>query len=73
MMIFSPCSIEMYIDDVLVGDTRLPPGAARVNSMRGEAGGLYIGGIPAGMDAGATAASVDNFEGCIRNLMANGE
>jgi hypothetical protein len=66
-------SIEMYVDDELVGNTRLPSGAARINSMKGENGGLFIGGVGGNPDLQGKAASLDNFKGCIKNLISNGE
>lgn len=63
----------MYIDDEYIGSTRLPSGAARINSMRGEEGGLFMGGTGQVVDSTGKAASGDNFEGCIKNLLANGE
>ena len=41
--------------------------------MRGTLGGLFVGGIPEGLDAFGKAASLDNFRGCISNIGINSE
>ena len=71
MMPVTPFRLELYIDDARVGSGQLPQGASRVISMRGDLGGLFIGGIPDGLDAFGKAASILPFKGCISNIAIN--
>lgn len=67
------CSLELFIDNVRVGSARIPSGATRVENMKGREGGLYLGGIPSGVDGYGMAASLESFKGCITDLIINNE
>ena len=62
----------MYIDETLVGSGRMPAGAMTVDNMRGEGGGMFVGGVPEDGDYENLAATLVNFKGCIMDLMING-
>ena len=61
------------MDEEYVGSARLQPGAARIQSMPGSEGGLYLGGVPPGGDFYGTAASLVPLRGCLRDLVINGQ
>jgi len=64
-------SVELFIDNQLVGIAQLPPNSLTIGSMRGAEGGLYIGGIPFGMSGDGMAASLFPFRGCLVDLLVN--
>ncbi len=62
----------MYVDDSPVGRTQLPPGGSELKGIASQ-GALYIGGVPAGVDASNKAASDQPLLGCISDLIVNEE
>lgn len=66
------CSVVLYVDNVKVGEARMPATAAVIDDMLGDAGGLYIGGVPEDGDFDGLAASLEPLTpGCISQLMIN--
>ena len=65
--------VKLYIDETLVGSGRMPPGATTVEQMKGDNGGMFIGGVPDDGTYDSFAASVAHFKGCIMDLMVNGK
>lgn len=65
------CSrIEMFVDDVAVGQTRLASGDARIAALRdGASGGLFLGGVRTGEDVRQMAASLEPLRGCIYDVV----
>jgi len=62
----------LYIDNVKVGEARLPATEAVIDDMLGDAGGLYIGGVPSDGDFDGLAASLKPLTlGCISQLVIN--
>ena len=61
--------LELFVDDEQVGTSRLPSGDSRINTMPGQEGGLYIGGVPRGVGAEGSAATLEPFRGCISDVI----
>ena len=62
----------MYIDDRRVGSTTIALSSlSRIEGMLGSQGGLYIGGVPQGVDVRNMAASLDSLKGCLSDLIVN--
>ena len=65
-------SVVLHVDNVKVGEARMPTTAAVIDDMLGEAGGLYIGGVPTEEDFQNLAASLKPLTpGCISQLVIN--
>jgi laminin, alpha 1/2 len=64
--------VKLYIDEEMVGSGRMPAGATTIDDMKGDAGGLYVGGVPEEGDFENTAATLEPFRGCIMDLLING-
>ena len=60
------------MDNVQVGEARMPATEAVIDDMLGDAGGLYIGGMPRDGDFEGLAASLLPLtRGCISQLVIN--
>ena len=66
------CSVVLHVDNVQVGEARMPATEAVIDDMLGDAGGLYVGGYPHDGDFEGLAASlVPLTRGCISQLVIN--
>lgn len=63
---------ELYIDEEVV-DSSVYPVAARFPLARPSGGGLYIGGLPSGVDGRGKAASLRSLLGCVSDVVLNGK
>ena len=62
--------IQLNVDDEQVATGQLPFSGSEIDSMPGEAGGLYIGGVPKDLAAAeGTAATLQPFRGCISDII----
>ena len=60
------------MDNIKVGEARMPATAAVIDDMPGDAGGLFVGGIPSDGDFDGLAASLNPLTpGCISQLVIN--
>ena len=58
------------MDNVKVGEARMPATETVIDDMRGDAGGLYVGGVPHEEDFHSLAASLKPLTpGCISQLV----
>lgn len=65
-------SVVLHVDNVQVGEARMPATEAVIDDMLGDAGGLYIGGMPRDGDFEGLAASLLPLtRGCISQLVIN--
>lgn len=55
-----------------MGSGRLPAEATTIDDMKGDAGGLFVGGVPDDGDFENTVATLEPFRGCIMDLLING-
>ena len=65
-------SMELYIDDERKGSTTISLNSfSRIEGMLGSQGGLYVGGVPSGLDVRNMAASLYSLKGCLSDLIVN--
>ena len=66
------CSVVLHVDNVKVGEARMPATEMVIDDMLGDAGGLFIGGVPRDGDFDGLAASLKPLTpGCISQLIIN--
>jgi len=62
----------VHVDNVKVGEARMPATETVIDDMMGDAGGLYVGGVPRQEDFHSLAASLKPLTpGCISQLVIN--
>lgn len=59
------------IDDNEAGSTRLPKGITRIEVLPDT--GLFMGGVPDGVNVGTSASTSQALQGCIRDVVLNGK
>lgn len=59
----------MSLDDLELGNTRLPKGANSIEAP--TEGGLYLGGLPSGLTLNGRAGTRESLNGVIRDLVFN--
>ena len=65
-------SVVLHVDNVNVGEARMPATAAIIHDIYGDDSGLYIGGVPPDGDFEGLAASLKPLtRGCISQLVIN--
>ena len=68
----SDFSIELYLDDERKGSTTISLSSiSRIEGMLGSQGGLYVGGVPSGLNVNSMAASLYSLKGCLSDLIVN--
>lgn len=71
LKIFCAFRLELFVDDKEVGEDRLPSRFSII--LVREDGGLFLGGVPVGLNVDSQVGSDLTLDGCLSDVVINGK